>query len=608
MPRAVDPDKVREYLRLRREGHDNSQASRIAGFSSRTGSNYLKNFRKEARVDGLVKAARSYGLEIEDLFKLAGDLKENELKVGECGVGLYIARVLTRLGVDLEAFDEFVKDVFLEAINQGIPNDELRHILLEFTILRKEQGLTYDQASKSYRELIGNKENLEKERIEIEHQIKSAKERLNEELKIAKITSDEINKFTRTKASLLQVGVPADDYEKLLTLFENLKGLDYDPKSVGDFYSSYNELVNQEKELRNIVESLSSEKRRLSGEKNRLEEAVEEKRTYVDSLRLLEEQSLTPENTRALTEAISALGTKHGLTAQDSIERLTVDLKEHFYPLLSLGEEETRRRNRVHSLNLKSEALNVDLKIQTEVYNSRKKELEALKILNKAGIEDKELITWNSILYNFGMDPTKLKRSIENMGSIEAVVKSTSAELRDLEDKIGQLSKVHSQLESNLKSLTSDTVKEVEKNLGRFNKILDDFEKQFLAEDTGFNAETKRILNDAKKRILKILGTTEASWGDKMEALSKQLENVIKEVEETRDLAYETGKEVGEYTTINMLSKLVRGEPVERNQALAGMHVIASNIERWAMQKRERGLTSACIGLKAELESLMKRV
>ncbi len=608
MPKAVSSEKIGEYLRLRLEGYNNSQASSRVGFSSRTGTNHLKNIREEAGRGGLLSVVRSYGLEIDDLFKLGGELKENDLSVEECNVGLSIVAVLTRLDVDLTRFDSFVKDVFLEAVKQGISDVELAITLVEFSILRRENGLSYRQANEEYHELHANRKRLEAESLGIENQVKSLKHKLLEEMKEEKITREELGNFTETRDTLKQIGVPVDDYEKLSTLFQNVKDLDYEPKAMANLFSAHKDLSKQKKELTTSVEALTDQNAQLSEEKENLEETIKEKRTFVESLRLLEEQRLSPKNTRVLTEAIAAYGAKHGLTSVASIDRFSEEVKDYFYPLLSLGDEETRRKNSVDSLNLKMSDLQRDLEIQSGVYDSRRKELDALKTLNRAGVLDKDLIIWNMILQKQGMDPTELRNGIERMGSLESIVESKSHEVRDLEAKGVQLSRVHDQLESNLTSLASTAVDEVKNSLGRFKKILDDFDEQFLSEETGFNTETKRILNTVMNRVLEMLSTTEASWDAKMNDFSTQLGNIIQEVEETRDMAYETGKEVGLYSTINVLSKFLRGESIERNEAVASMHIISSSMERWALGNNENELWIDCSKLCSDLSRMMKRV
>ena len=93
-----------------------------------------------------------------------------------------------------------------------------------------------------------------------------------------------------------------------------------------------------------------------------------------------------------------------------------------------------------------------------------------------------------------------------------------------------------------------------------------------------------------------------------MNDLSTQLGSVVQVVEETRDRAYETGKEVGKYSTINVLSKLLIGESIERNEAIASMHIISSSMESWALGNNENELWLDCSKLRSDLSRMMKRV
>lgn len=608
MPRAVSTEKIGDYFRLRLEGHSNIQASERVGFSSRTGTNHLNRVKDEARRSGLVSVARSYGLDIEGLVKLGGDLRKNGLRVEDSKVGLYIASVLTNLGIDLTRFETFVEEVFVDAENQGIPYDELSVALNEFSILRREYGLSYRQANEKYQELFAHNKRLGVENLDLQKQIKSLKHQLNEEMRAGKVTREELKNFTDARDALSKLEISFDDYDKLPSLFQNLKNLDYEPKAVANMFSAYKDLTKQRRELSGRNKGLADENVKLAEEKDKLKESVKERQSFVESLRLLKSQDLQPENMRALTEAIASIGTKHGLTSSESMIRFCEEVKGHFYPLLSLGDEETRRKNRVDSLNLKINQLQRDIEIQSEVYESRREILDALKKLNETGVSDNKLIIWNLILQKLDIDPTELRLSIEQMGSLESIVISKSGELKELEDKIAQLSRVHDQLESNLKSLTSNTVKEVEETLGRFTKILDAFDEQFLSEETGFNAESKRILNNSLNQVSRMLRTTEASWDKKLKDLSKQLGNVVQEVEETRDIAYETGKEVGQYSTINVLSKILRGESIERNEAIANMIIFTNGMENWALNNNQNDLRIACSKLRSDLTKMMRSV
>ena len=208
----------------------------------------------------MLSAAKSYGLEIDDLFKLGGDLKENGLSVEDCNVGLLIAAVIARLGFDLTRFEDFVKNVFLEAMNQGISDEELAKTLTEFSILRNENGRGYRQANENYQELLANKQRLEAEVLDLENRRKALKRQLDDEIIEVKTTREELRNFTFTRDTLSEINVPVENYEKLPRLFQNVKDLGYKPEAVVNLFSSTGDLLKQEKDLTDRVEDLTDQK------------------------------------------------------------------------------------------------------------------------------------------------------------------------------------------------------------------------------------------------------------------------------------------------------------------------------------------------------------
>ena len=245
--------------------------------------------------------------------------------------------------------------------------------LVEIHYIREKYGLSFVQASKKYQEIINKKNKLEEEIRSAETKLKTTKQNLSEELKAAKTSSEGIRKFTEIKNTLRQFDIPVDDYDKLPTLMSNLMALSNEPKQIVDFYSSHKELEKKEKELNDSVDSLSYNESRLSSEIKRLELTSEEKKIFVNSLRLLEAQNLTPENMRVLTEAIAAVGTKHGLTSKESIEKLTTEVNDRARARRGDGAEANRSAEALKRLspdphykqrNFLNEALDIAEKIQ----------------------------------------------------------------------------------------------------------------------------------------------------------------------------------------------------------------------------------------------------
>lgn len=608
MPRAVSDEKVKKYLGLRFEGYSNEEACRSTGFSNRTGTNKLRAFGETVRKEGLMSATSRYDLGIDDLFKLAANLRKEDIGVKQCKTGLSIYNVLKRLEVGVSQFETFVRDVFLETLDQGVNNDELAVALTEFVGIRKEHGLSYNQVTKKFYYYVEERVKLEASVEELEKKSKALNSELNRELRDADATRKVLKDYSTTKAALKRIWISFDNLEEIRTLFENMAGMGYDPNRIVDFYTTHSELEESRQILERNVHSLSDEKEAMEKKKSRLEVIIREKGEVVESIRMLEEQRLTPENTRVLSEAVAAIGSKYGLASGEALTRLCKEIDEHFYPLLSLRDESLRRDAELTALKIVIEEEKRNLDLIGDVYDSKREGFDALQKMNEAGVSDRDLGTWTSILQDFQMDPTELRRAIKKMGSLEKIVEEKYAKHRELEEKIAQLSKVHSQLESNLKSLTSDTVKQVENDLRRFDQILIKFESQFLSDETGFNAETTRILEEARDRILISLHSTETSWNSRMTKFSKELDAIINEVKETRDLAYDTGKEVERFSTVNMISKIMRGEDIRKIEVIAGLHAITTNIASWALRNHENEIYLDCSNLKSTLTKRMKNV
>ncbi len=63
---------------------------------------------------------------------------------------------------------------------------------------------------------------------------------------------------------MIRIGVPVDDYEKLSTLFQNVKDLDYEPKAMINLFLAHKDLSKQKKELTASVEALTDQNAQLS--------------------------------------------------------------------------------------------------------------------------------------------------------------------------------------------------------------------------------------------------------------------------------------------------------------------------------------------------------
>ena len=122
MPRATSPENMREVLSLRLRGYSNREVEERTGVKVRTVRNLVRSFKMRVKEDGLMEAASFHGVEpeVEELFGLASELRKDKIAVADCATGFYVAKVLVGLGVDIKEFEGFVRDIFIESVEQGL--------------------------------------------------------------------------------------------------------------------------------------------------------------------------------------------------------------------------------------------------------------------------------------------------------------------------------------------------------------------------------------------------------------------------------------------------------------------------------------------------------
>jgi transcriptional regulator with XRE-family HTH domain len=601
---------VREILSLRLRGYSRREIEKRTGVKARTVSNWVRSFKMRVKEVGLMAAAKVYGVdsEVDELFDLALDLRKNEITVTDCATGLNVANVLTQFGVDMNVFEEFVRDVFLGSVEQGLTGIDVTSSLIEFVIIRRETGRTFSEITNSYRKLSEDIANLNNELAGVEEQLRISKEALQQELKEAKTTRQELESFKVTRSVLGSLGFVMDDYEKLGVLMVNIIERNYDAGQVLELFSKTSKLEERNKELQKSVMVLKEEEERLINETGSLGEILEERGGLVKSIRLLDRQQLRPEDIQVITETVVSLSARRGLSPKEAVESLTRELKEHYEPLLNLKDQVDRREARLKILVAKLEEAQTSLQTINKVYENRREELDELNHLYELGVTKEELHIWGSILRSINTDIHTFRRALAEIGGIQEYKEEKTTELKELERQVDRLKDIQKHLEDDLKILSSEIVREVEKNLTRTETIMDKFEEEFLSPKTGFKAQTTEIMNESMSNIRGILSTVSFNLKKDLGDLGGKLKEFEETVNETIMKVHDTGKLVGMYRNIEVIRKMITGEDVDRIELFVVMHAIIDAFETWVLKNIEPNLISPCTNFKSELTRRMKYV
>ena len=305
---------------------------------------------------------------------------------------------------------------------------------------------------------------------------------------------------------------------------------------------------------------------------------------------------LRPSQLGVIVDSARKAGAQHGLSAKDSLERLTKDLEENWKPKLGFEIEKTRLSSELEQLIEKIRFAESKEKITLERVRSHEEVLKGFEELGKY-VSPREIIDFKKIIVGSGQDVSTFRSEIDRLGSVTEAVGSTIVnrvvELTKLEGRIVTLQaqelKLIDQrraLEGEIKTLSSDAVKSLIDANNTIHDVAEGLKEDFEDPVNGYRARIK-ILGD------KAMEDVEIELKEKREALKKGLESLssfvtrsANEVESLKKNTWETGKLVGSNMYLARLARIVGGEPVEQIEAVTTMIMTIDTFSHYLRSKQ----------------------
>lgn len=159
-----------------------------------------------------------------------------------------------------------------------------------------------------------------------------------------------------------------------------------------------------------------------------------------------------------------------------------------------------------------------------------------------------------------------------------------------------------------IQALTSEAVKAFKRNSEKFNRLMEEMEQEFLSDQDGFNSQYKKIVKETHQQLRELMEDKEKGWNEKLQSWEDTMNGFLKETEEMRMKAFETGREAMKYVTVMNLYKLLENSEVEPLELYLAMRGILSRFHTWATAHNNYLLTHNCETLIKRIEALMKNV
>ena len=242
---AVPPSKVKKLLKNYFSGVSQQASADILGISQGSISHWVARFDKKATNNGLLNAAKEYGVlnEIVELRSLSVELDKDGITTQESRAGVKIVKKFKKLGIE-PAQHEMLVEVCAKVQDSGFVASALK--LHE---IQAESGLGPDEALSQYQQTTQKlslaKGELEKVKVDlqdtttkveekkidslqstldhlheaVEKKFKTLKEEVADKEKEAKVTQKEIKEVAALKAALTKQGLDIPTLIKLAKEF-----------------------------------------------------------------------------------------------------------------------------------------------------------------------------------------------------------------------------------------------------------------------------------------------------------------------------------------------------------------------------------------------------
>lgn len=522
-------------------------------------------------------AARSYGVEdqVKGLLKVGEELKSFDLSVEDCVGGARVVNVLQKLRVDVDDLEPFVKGVYEEALEQHFPVGALVGHAIQLQELKTKTGRNYQQILEDYKEMADRIIELEGEIKGLEEKLQELQERQADELQSAKVTGEELQHFIEVRDRLGAMGLPVKSLDDLESLLENCRDLGFDPVALIHFYTETRDWRSRRRSIEKATEDLESKKAELETKIEELERELADKTDQMDAVNKLGRMSLTPNNLYPLVECVTRIAAEHGFDNEEAIDKLALEVDSQYDE--KLGFENQLVSLRAKNVQLEAEVVQVQrsLDILDANYRERYEAVESLIQLNQLGVSNNDLVSWKSILQENDIDLVSFRKGMKELGGFNQYLDEKMKTKRELEIKIDDLNTVIGELETTRDSFIENMNKasvrasaKVEVALLEITRITETLEDDFLNPDTGFEAQSKKIVETTHSNVGNLLTKTENEWKSKIDQLKEDVQSIVDTVEEVKEAVFIGGREVGKFKALKPIHRIIAREKLQRKEGL----------------------------------------
>ncbi len=203
------------------------------------------------------------------------------------------------------------------------------------------------------------------------------------------------------------------------------------------------------KEAESNIAALGEKKNVLNDQVETLEAKLAEKSELATHLVELGKLGFDIERLKLLREALTEVGTKHGLKGKEAVSQFFAELKDYDVKISFEGEIQ-RLESITETKKLEAENWRAKAERLESQYSNFKEAIDVMQALLKRGVKADQIVSWNKIVGVVG-DPKELENELGNYKSIRELLNVRKQEVAACQLRLTQ---VQSQVETLQKEKT----------------------------------------------------------------------------------------------------------------------------------------------------------
>jgi hypothetical protein len=343
LPETVKSLAVQKWL----AGHQRDKIAFDCGISAGAVTNVVNEWRM---------ALGSYAADA--LRDLAVTLNKIGINPGQCAVGLRVATILRRLGVQEDTFESFMSNLYNRCCNQlGLEPERIGFHITNLAELSNSVPISQipnyiSQKTEEKKRLEGEIEELKDKMKELQTQTSELERQTISALAHHRITKENLNWYSDIKDELEKTyGIPVSDISKFAKAVHGISQKGYDVAKVVEEFSDFESARSNYWANQTSTRNLENKYNDLNQECSNLQQWVNSYNQKLSLCGELENMGFGLKELKLLRNTILEVAEANNIPRKDAGKRFFKDVEEHYDDKLGFESKINKLVDEVNNLN-----------------------------------------------------------------------------------------------------------------------------------------------------------------------------------------------------------------------------------------------------------------